>query len=76
MQAQRQTRLIRRQLQWNKIPSARRHFYVYSLLLLGAVVGNNIKNAVVGPVEKDAPVAATAARVEGMKQSVKELYRR
>ena len=74
MQTQRSNR-SRRLSSWQRIPSARRHFYVYSLLLLGAIVGNNVKNVIAGPIENDSPVASDAARMEGMKQSVKELYR-
>jgi hypothetical protein len=62
---------------WTKIPEGRRHFYVYALLFLGAVVGNSLKNAITGPVPSDEPTAALraeAARIEGMKDSVKSLY--
>lgn len=73
-----QHRKSTREFGWNKIPAARRHFYVYTLLFLGAVVGNNVKNAITGPVEKDEPTAAMRAevsRLEGMKDSAVSLYR-
>jgi len=73
-----QERKTTRELGWNKIPAARRHVYVYALLLLGAVVGNNVKNAFAGPVQDDQPTAAlraNAARLEGMKDTAASLYR-
>jgi|SoiMethySBSTD1v2_1073268.scaffolds.fasta_scaffold2920053_1 hypothetical protein len=60
---------------WRKIPAGRRHVYVYILLLLGAVAGNNFKNAMVGADEEDfAATGAEIARMQGMKESTQSLY--
>ena len=68
---------VARENGWTRIPQARRHAYVYVLLFLGAVVGNDVMNAV-NPTPSDEPTAAIraeAARIEGMKESAISLYR-
>lgn len=59
---------------WNRIPTVRRHVYVYTLLLLGAIVGNNVKNSIAG-TDNDTITANAGARLAGMKSTADSLYR-
>jgi len=61
---------------WRRIPAVRRHFYVYTLLLLGAVVGNQVKGVLFG-LDEDSNSKASAAevqRLQGMKEMTASLY--
>jgi hypothetical protein len=60
-------------LEWNRIPRHRRHAYVYVLLLLGAIVGNNITRAI-ADVSEEAPANAPS-HMENVKDRTNLLYR-
>lgn len=61
---------------WNAIPAGRRHIYVYTLLLLGAVVGNDIRGGLAAPPtdENLRSARAEVSRLEGMKETAVTLY--
>ena len=72
MQAQRKRTRV--DLNWKRIPRKRRHVYVYVLLLLGAIVGNNISHALSDPSENEAS-KDTPSHVESLKAKTNLLYR-
>jgi hypothetical protein len=59
-------------LNWSRIPRGRRQFYVFALLLLAAVVGNNIHRSMVASEAQDTPVSS--ARMQNMKSNTELLY--
>jgi hypothetical protein len=61
-------------LSWNRIPRHRRQVYVYVLLLLCAIVGNDICRSIAGPSEEVA-TGNTPSRVENLKAKTNLLYR-
>ena len=71
----RSRRSFHRVLSWKRIPAGRRHFYVYSLLLLGAIVGDRSYDVIAAGENEDMAAAqAEVARIEGMKESTLSLY--
>jgi hypothetical protein len=61
-------------LSWNRIPSHRRQVYIYVLLLLSAILGNDICRSLAGPSEEIA-TSNTPSRVENLKAKTNLLYR-
>ena len=72
MQAKR--RKVRFDLSWNRIPRFRRHVYVYALLLLGAIVGNNISHAF-SDLSDDVPAQKGQSSIANLKAKTNLLYR-
>jgi hypothetical protein len=72
MQAKRRKR--RWDMKWSRIPRTRRHVYVYVLLLLGAIVGNNISQAISGASD-DVSNGNARSQVGNMKDRANLLYR-
>ena len=70
---QKKHRKFRLEWKWNKIPRYRRHFYVYVLLLLGAVVGNNFTRAI-ADVSEDTAAQNTPSRMENLRSKTNLLY--
>ena len=67
-------RKLKLKLSWNRIPRHRRQVYVYVLLLLSAVVGNDICRSFASPSEEVA-TSNTLSRVENLKAKTNLLYR-
>jgi hypothetical protein len=72
MQAPR--RKVRFEMKWNRIPRVRRHLYVYVLLTLSAVVGNNISQAFSEPSD-ETPNQMSSSNIDNMKVKTNLLYK-
>jgi hypothetical protein len=70
---QKMHRKFRLELKWNKVPRRRRQAYVYILLLLGAIVGNDITSAIAD--ESEDVSSDTPSHYEHVKDRANLLYR-